>query len=100
MPVHIDPNIVKIAVELENHQAQLIEFDQKISLTSMYGSTSTIIYVDGISHSTFTNIFFYNPFSLRLFVSIVSRRYYKEFMRKLEFDGRGELCIAILRAKQ
>lgn len=34
MPVHIDPNIVKIAVELENHQAQLIEFDQKISLTS------------------------------------------------------------------
>lgn len=34
MPVQIDPNIVKIAVELENHQAQLIEFDQKISLTS------------------------------------------------------------------
>lgn len=39
MPVHIDPNIVKIAVELENHQAQLIEFDQKISLTSNFTYT-------------------------------------------------------------
>lgn len=34
MPAQVDPNIVKIAVELENHQAQLIEFDQKVSLTS------------------------------------------------------------------
>lgn len=41
MPVHIDPNIVKIAVELEGQQAQLIEFDQKVSLTSKYGSQAT-----------------------------------------------------------
>lgn len=33
MPVVIDPSIVKIAVELENHSAQLIEFDQKSTLT-------------------------------------------------------------------
>lgn len=29
----IDPSIVKIAVELENHTAQLIEFDQKNKLS-------------------------------------------------------------------
>lgn len=33
MPAAIDPSIVKIAVELENHTAQLIEFDQKSTLT-------------------------------------------------------------------
>lgn len=33
MPTAIDPSIVKIAVELENHTAQLIEFDQKNPLT-------------------------------------------------------------------
>lgn len=34
MPAQVDPNIVKIAVEFEDHTAQLIEFNQKISLTS------------------------------------------------------------------
>lgn len=33
MPAAIDPSIVKIAVELENHTPQLIEFDQKSTLT-------------------------------------------------------------------
>lgn len=33
MPAAVDPTIVKIAVELENHTAQLIEFDQKSTLT-------------------------------------------------------------------
>lgn len=39
MPAAVDPSIVKIAVELENslrnttHTAQLIEFDQKSTLT-------------------------------------------------------------------
>lgn len=33
MPAVIDPSIVKIAVELENHTPQLIEFDQKSTLT-------------------------------------------------------------------
>lgn len=33
MPAAVDPTIVKIAVELENHTAQLIEFDQKNPLT-------------------------------------------------------------------
>lgn len=32
MPAAIDPSIVKIAVELENHPPQLIEFDQKNTL--------------------------------------------------------------------
>lgn len=35
MPAAVDPSIVKIAVELENHTAQLIEFDQKSTLTGM-----------------------------------------------------------------
>lgn len=55
MPVHIDPNIVKIAVELENHQAQLIEFDQKISLTSNYPShciSTEFMHIRCISHSS------------------------------------------------
>lgn len=38
MPAAIDPSIVKIAVELENHTAQLIEFDQKNTLTGKYES--------------------------------------------------------------
>lgn len=35
MPAAIDPSIVKIAVELEDHTAQLIEFDQKSTLTGI-----------------------------------------------------------------
>lgn len=38
MPAAIDPSIVKIAVELENHTAQLIEFDQKSTLTGKLGA--------------------------------------------------------------
>lgn len=33
MPAVIDPDIVKIAVEFEKETAQLIEFDQKSTLT-------------------------------------------------------------------
>lgn len=36
MPAAIDPSIVKIAVELENHTPQLIEFDQKSTLTGKF----------------------------------------------------------------
>lgn len=42
MPAAIDPSIVKIAVELENHTAQLIEFDQKSTLT---GTVNVFFYV-------------------------------------------------------
>lgn len=36
MPALQDSHIVKIAVELENQTAQLIEFDQRSPLTRMY----------------------------------------------------------------
>lgn len=43
MPAVIDPDIVKIAVQLENESAQLIEFDQKSTLTGMPKYSSSFL---------------------------------------------------------
>lgn len=80
-PVTVDPTVVKIAVELENHTAQLIEFDQKSTLTGMYP--------EQIARQ-------FHSFDFAYSYVLILHSDYTKFMPKLEFDGRRELCITIL----
>lgn len=64
MPIAIDPSIVKIAVELENHTAQLIEFDQKNLLTGNF-DVLLLSQLDSITLANYLLIFrSYNSKSL------------------------------------